>query len=202
MPYPGVHVRQATPDDLAAVLALGGQLRELVGRSHRNGAGGRAALHARYADMLADPGRQVILAVDDGNQVMGMAVLAGTSLGGLLDVDALHVSHAVVAPHHRRRGAGRALVAAATAYAEEHGFDQLVVSVPPTAREANRFYARLGFAPSVVRRVAPVAVIRRSLGTAERSHPTDHLARRRTLRTALRRGEQRAIRQPGTDSPG
>jgi ribosomal protein S18 acetylase RimI-like enzyme len=72
-----------------------------------------------------------------------------------------------VADAHRRRGAGKALVSAAVLYADEHGAENVVVSVYPQHRDANRFYARLGFAPYVVRRVAGVGPLRRKLGSPE-----------------------------------
>ena len=46
-----------------------------------------------------------------------------------------------VAGTHRKRGAGKALVAAAAAFAEERGIEQLVVSVHPGSRDAARFFA-------------------------------------------------------------
>ena len=107
-----------------------------------------------------------------------MALLTVAPANALLDLPAVHMSHAVVPDRHRRRGAGRALVAAAAAYAEEHGVEQLVVSVHPGSREANRFFARLGFAPLAVRRVAPVAAVRRRLAAGERA-PADHVVRLR-----------------------
>ena len=54
-------------------------------------------------------------------------------------------------------------MAAAVAFAEEFGAEHVVVNVFPQLREANRFYARLGFCPLVVRRVASTAGLRRKL---------------------------------------
>ena len=89
------------------------------------------------------------------------------------------MSHAVVADRHRRRGAGRALVGAAATFAEERGVGQLVVSVHPTSREANRFLARLGFAPLTVRRSASVAGVRRRLAAGETRQVEHAVPRRR-----------------------
>src|SRR5664280_834960 len=75
-------------------------------------------------------------------------------------------------------GAGGALVAAAAAYAGEIGRDQIMVNVLPGARDVHRFYARLGFAPLVVRRVTSIAALRRRLGAAE-LRPAPGLLRRR-----------------------
>lgn len=110
-----------------------------------------------------------------------MALFSVAPANALLDTPALHVSHAVVADRHRRRGAGKALVAAAAAFAEERGLEQVVVSVNPGSRDANRFYARLGFAPLAVRRVAPTAVVRRHLHGGE-ARPVEHVVRRRSRR--------------------
>ena len=39
----------------------------------------------------------------------------------------------------------------------------MITSVLPQLRETNRFYARLGFSPVVIRRSVPVSVLRRRL---------------------------------------
>jgi hypothetical protein len=50
-------------------------------------------------------------------------------------------------------------------------------------RDTQRFYARLGFGPVVVRRSVPVSVLRRRLAGGGTVTLSDHLvARRRTLR--------------------
>jgi len=186
-----VRIRPATEADLPALLVLGNELREQllpgegIGRGRPSG-GPRPGLEQRYRDALVDPERHLVLAVTGGNgrpeQVLGMAMLSVAGTNALLDLPAVHVSHTVVADKQRKRGAGRALIAAAAAYAEERGVEQLVVSANPGSREAARFFARLGFAPVAVRRTAPVAVVRRRLALAERA--TEPMARRRTLRTA------------------
>jgi ribosomal protein S18 acetylase RimI-like enzyme len=186
-----VRVRPATEADLPVLLTLGEELREQllpgdgVGRP-RAATGGRPAPERRYLDALADPLRHLVLAVQGGagaqEQVLGMAMLSVAASNALLDLPAVHVTHAVVADTQRRRGAGRALVAAAAAYAEERGIEQLVVSAHPGSRDAARFFARLGFVPVAVRRTAPVSVVRRRLAVAERA--TAPAARRRALRPA------------------
>jgi hypothetical protein len=56
------------------------------------------------------------------------------------------------------------------------------VSVHPGSRDANRFFARLGFAPMAVRRVAPVAVVRPAAGPGRGPPGDDHVVRRRARR--------------------
>jgi N-acetylglutamate synthase-like GNAT family acetyltransferase len=76
------------------------------------------------------------------------------------------MNHFFVTPAARRCGAGRALLAAATAWAEQRGLEGLGVAVPPDSREANRYFARLGFAPVYVHRVAALSSLKRVLGSA------------------------------------
>lgn len=155
-----VRVRPATLDDLPALLELGEELGRGAGR------GGAAA---RYTEAIADPGRHLVLAVaasaNNADEPVGMALFTVSNVNPLLDIPAVHISHSVVSHRHRKRGAGKAIVAAAAAFADERGIDQLVISVHPSSREAARFYARLGFAPLAVRRTASVAVVRRRLAT-------------------------------------
>lgn len=181
-----LHVRPATEDDLPAMVALAEELREALltspeGSARPGTAGVRVALEQRYRDALTCPDRHLVLAVTEDDEPLGMALLTVSPANALLDGRAVHMSHAVVADRHRRCGAGKALVAAAASYAEEHGLDQLVVSVRPGSREANRFFARLGFAPLAVRRAAPVTAVRRRLAQSERG-TVDALVRRRPRR--------------------
>ncbi len=203
MARPSLRVRPATEADLPALLSLGSELREqLVStetvRLRGSVFGAQHALEARYCDAMADPHRHLVVVVDGApgalEEVLGMALLTVGPANALLDHLAVHMSHSVVADRHRRRGAGRALVAASAAFADERGVDQLVVSVPPGSREANRFFARLGFAPIAVRRSAPVGGVLRRLAAGE-VHPAEHLVRRRrpvrTVRGALPLGPSR-----------
>ena len=191
MPRGSLRVRPATDADLPALVAFGEELRDLVlapspelgGRSRSAGpASARAFLEQRYLEAVEDPARELVVVVGDDDAPVGMALLTVAPANALVDIPAVHMSHAVVSDRHKRRGAGRALVSAATAYADAHGVEQLVVSVHPGSREANRFFARLGFAPLAVRRTAPVAAVRRRLGAAEPRPVAEHVVRRRPRR--------------------
>ncbi len=179
-----VRVRPATTEDLPALLAFADELRDQVlpvAESSRGRGAARPGLEARYADALEDPERHLVVAVGDDDVPLGMALFLVATANALLDLPAVHMSHAVVSDRHRRRGAGKALVAACAAFAEDRGLDQIVVSVHPGSRDANRFFARLGFAPLAVRRVAPVAVVRRRLGAGEPRPGGEHVVRRRPV---------------------
>ena len=185
MPRPSLSVRPATPQDVPALVAFGEELRDLViapsaevSRTRGGPAAARAELQSRYLEALQDPARELVVVVDDADEPLGMALLTVAPANALVDIPAVHMSHAVVGDRHKRRGAGRALVCAAASYAEQRGIEQLVVSVHPGSRDANRFFARLGFAPLAVRRTAPVAAVRRRLGQVEARPVADHVVRR------------------------
>jgi hypothetical protein len=56
------------------------------------------------------------------------------------------------------------LIQAATDFSAERRIEHVGVSVYPSLRDASRFYARLGFAPAALYRIAPVGVLRRRMG--------------------------------------
>jgi ribosomal protein S18 acetylase RimI-like enzyme len=184
-----VRVRLATPDDLEDLVALAVDARE-VGplRSRVVGRRGPDGIRARCTGLLEDPGQRVLLAVDEaGGRVMGAAVFGTEPSPGLIEPPSVYVSALLVSTACRKRGAGRALVAAAAGYAEELGIDSVVVGVAPTGRDANRFFARLGFAPLVIRRIAPVAALRRTLGPSGLTGPAGTDAAAADLRAAASR---------------
>lgn len=172
MPRNGLHARPATSADLPVMVELGSLLREALlpaadGSLRPGTPAARAALEQRLRDALTSPDRRLVLAVPDQGPPVGMAVFTVGPSNALLDLPALYMTHVVVDDRHHRDDAGRVLCAAAAAYAEERGLDQILVSVRPTDRETNRFFARLGFAPLTVRRAASVAAVRRRLAQDE-----------------------------------
>ena len=109
-----LHVRPATREDLPALLELGEELREqllpLEGtlRSRTSAKVGRAGLEQRYTEAVDDPDRHLVLVTGAGEEVLGMALLTVASANALLDLPAVHMSHAVVPD--RYDSAGRRLV--------------------------------------------------------------------------------------------
>ena len=179
-------MRVARAGDARAVAAA---LEAPADRGDRPAAGGAVTPSAVEAT-LARADVTVLLA-EVGTTTVGVLVLRhGETLP--LGAAAASVHQMAVTPSHRRRGVGRALLAAAVQLAEADGAQHLVVSAPPGGREAHRFLARLGFSPLVVQRSAPVATLRRSRGAPAVGGEVA-LRRAAVERVLLRRRRERGL---------
>lgn len=196
-----VVVREAGPGDVEVLARSWAELREVLGRADRLAPAATAAGVAhRLREAAANPDCRILVAVV-GDDVVGSCVLVREAYAPLFEVDAVHLSYLHVADGARRRGVGKALIAAAAAFAEEVGAEHVVTTVPPQLREANRFYARLGFGPVVIRRAVALPVLRRRLALECRGPAVEEvLARRRSVRrmqTALARVTAGRSTSPG-----
>jgi len=180
---PAVVVRDAHEDDLPALVQMWSELRDLGGRMERlMPAPDDEAMRKRLVDVDNDPYSRALVAVVD-DEVAGIVLLTETPYAPMFDQRAVHAHYLHVREGFRRRGVGKALLAAAVAFAEETGAEHVMTSVLPQLRETQRFYARLGMSPVVVRRSAPVSMLRRRLSASGGTSVTDSLlARRRSLR--------------------
>ncbi len=121
----------------------------------------------------------------------GYVVLSDSTRSLLVDAPCVSIDMLFVHPEHRHLGIGRSLLSAASRYADRQGAEHVASLVPVQDREANRFFARLGFAPETVRRVTTSAVLQRKLSgepRPARAAIDQVMARRRDLR--LRRRHQ------------
>ena len=188
-----VRVRPAEHGDVPGIVAVISTVDTAAGlfsgRALFDGAADH--LEQRLHEILDEGVRTLVVAVDEqSGEVTGLLVVRSDEIGAIDLTPALHVTHLLVAPKQRRRGIGRALLAAAAHLAEERGCDRVLASAAAGSREGNRYLARLGFAPLVVHRVAPVAALRRSLGLTDAAERVAVLRRARlgrggrTVRTA------------------
>ncbi|PRY61521.1 acetyltransferase (GNAT) family protein [Knoellia remsis] len=143
------------------------------------------------ATRFADDGR-LEAALDRDELTAHLARLDGRAVGyvvtsenpfGLQPEPEVAIELLFVEPEARRHGVARALLSTVTALAERVGSDVVVSNVPTQSREANRFFARLGFSSVLVRRVVGTTQLRRRLtpkqATARTGSAVDQLIRRR-----------------------
>lgn len=132
------------------------------------------------------PTYRVVVAEVDGVPV-GFASLSVVDRGLLSSTGAVVVDVVHVSGTHRKHGVGTALLREAAGFADEVAAGDVVVNVPPSHRDVNRFFARYGFAPMVVRRSAPIGQLRRRLGVDPRLDPRDITVDLTPVQRSLRR---------------
>ncbi len=140
-------------------------------------------LAVRFDEILDDDDRTLLVAcADQSSDLLGLLVARQEEVGAIDVTPALHVSDLLVTPKHRRRGVGRSLLSAAVRLADELGVERVLATVSASSREANRYLARLGFAPVDIQRVASTGVLRRALVMTDEPDPTAVLRRARLMR--------------------
>ena len=160
----------------------------------------RIASAGGLANVLRRPEVSAFVAYADSTPV-GFLVLTDSLAGPFADSPCTAIDQLFVSSSWRRHGVARQLVAAAAAHADRVGAESIVSHVPSQVRDANRFFARLGFSPTVVRRVTTPAALHRKLAVAtgqsariSRTGLEEVLQRRRSARF-------RAVRQSATAHP-
>ena len=107
----------------------------------------------------ASPEQRFVVVEYDG-RVAGAVLLKLTTMSPLNLEPCVQAIQPRVFDHARRHGVGRALMDAATSFAEENGVLHVATAVPAAARDANRFMARLALAPVATVRVVPTSLLR------------------------------------------
>jgi GNAT superfamily N-acetyltransferase len=182
---PGITVRDAQPEDAESLGELWLEARKAAGPAgHTLGPGTPEAMLGRIGRAQGDPRCRLVVATHDG-ALVGFACFQFEGVSPLDETPALHVAYLHVLASHRRHGVGSALLEAAADAADAYGAQQVVVSVPQSLREANRFYARLGLAPDVAHRSASTSTLRRRLEGEAGGLMHDLLSQRRRSRTVL-----------------
>jgi ribosomal protein S18 acetylase RimI-like enzyme len=138
-----VKFEPAKSADLPRLVELLGILFESEAEFAANPDKQRAALQA----LLADPGRGRIFVARDGRQVVAMASLlytVSTAEGG----KAALFEDLVVAPEHRKRGIGEALLRHVVAEARKEGVLRITLLTDMQNERAQAMYRRAGFVGS------------------------------------------------------
>lgn len=130
-----VQIREATPDDAAALVplldALGYPAPEAVLRRRMEGL------------LRDDPGASILVALRD-DRIIGMATLHVTPVLHR-PTPVARVTALAVLPEAQGTGAGRALMDAAEAAFRARGYQRIEVTSGPTHLPAHEFYRRLGY---------------------------------------------------------
>lgn len=125
-------IRPARASDAERIAGLSGELGYAVSAAD---VPTRLALLSRAA--------HVVLVAELGREIVGWIEVGATP--ALVEAPMARILGLVVTLEHRGRGVGRALVAAAEAWAASKGYSKLGVTSNVVRDEAHRFYENLGF---------------------------------------------------------
>lgn len=138
------------------------------------------------ARLDTDPAERLLVALLDDLPV-GVAHVRRAPISPIHDEDAVHVGNLHVLSEYRRRGVGSSLMAAAADWADQKDSKHIIASVAASARDSNRFLARLGMGQAAVVRATTVVGLRARLGsTGTKSIATNIVAARRLMRRSRR----------------
>jgi GNAT superfamily N-acetyltransferase len=168
-----LEIREARPEDAAGLLQLWG----VAGRNEATPRPVEDATRA-VAQIAADPDEQILVGLV-ADEVVAALHLRRAPLSPLHTETAMHTSYLMVRPEHRRHGYARALLDAALVWAEEKDVSHITAVAMNTARDANRFLARLGLGTAATLRVGTTATVRRKI--------TPEVARSQESRRQIRR---------------
>ena len=165
-----ITVRDVTADDLVALMPLWEEI-------EAENAGLDVSVLLSRIEMVESENFRLLTAWD-GDQAVGITMVTMADVGTWTELPAVQLSGLHVLSKARHRGVGKALLNAALSCADEWGCNNLVVTVPPASREANRFFARLGFAPIATKRIVDTEALRRKVSGESRGLSAARLRRR------------------------
>lgn len=151
-----ISVREVTHDDLAELEPI---WQEINAESDSNDMG---PLVSRIS-MSQESETFKIVAAWDTQGIVGIACVSLVDVGTWSELSSVQISGLHVIRNSRRRGVAKAILNCALGYADIWGCSNIMASVPPQEREANRFFARLGFAPISTRRITETSALRKKI---------------------------------------
>ncbi len=179
-----IHVRDVDAEDAEALQAIWLDFAPGADRPSREPS--LDPIRRAIRRVHTEPSERLLIAVLDDTPV-GVAHLRRAPLSPIHDDEAVHVGYLHVLSGHRRRGIGKQLLEAAADWAEEKDSTHIVASVAATARDANRFLARLGLTQVAVVRASTVAQLRGKLTAAGvKTQASNVVAVRRLMRNSRR----------------
>ncbi len=193
---PAIAVRDAEPEDADSLVALWTEMS--AGHSRLLPPPSPGTARVAIDRLLAEPSARLVVGEMNG-EVCAMAYLRRTPISPLHDEDTVTVEYLHVSDEARRHGVGKALIAEATAWADEKDSQHVAVLASANEREANRFLARLGLGQAGVVRFASTHTIRRRLASDQSPNLLALLATRRTAlarRAAMLRGARTSAQPP------
>ena len=145
-------VRQATPEDVPALVALFQELDRMQAdwRVFTPRPGFYDEVGEKYQEAINNPDAVVLVVEDDERDVVGMAYGEARVPSRFSDERALELSGVVVRAGYRGRGVGRELVAEAARFAEARDIDWIELKTFAPNRGAMEFWEDLGFTPRVI----------------------------------------------------
>ena len=149
-------VRQATPEDVPALVALFQELDRMQSdwRVFTPRPGFYDEVGAKYQEAMKTENAVVLVAEDEG-EIVGMAYGEVRIPSRFSDERALELSGVVVRTGYRGRGVGRALVQEAARFAGEMGVEWVELKTFAPNQGAMAFWEGLGFTPRVVQLTSP-----------------------------------------------
>lgn len=178
-----VQVTRMTSGDEQQLVSLWRQAK--VAEGHSDDQVDRALRDGRLTRSCSRPDVRIYLACIDTEPV-GYAIVMSGPVSALHDTLAVWLDVLWVKPGKRQRGIAAALLKTVAAYAEHIGAPEVVSCVPSSSRDANRFFARLGFSAVVTERSTTPAALRRRLAGPDLTAVSDAVRRRRSLRARAR----------------
>ena len=144
-------VRQATPEDVPALVALFQELDRMQSdwRVFTPRPGFYDEVGLKYREAMSTENAVVLVAEDEG-EIVGMAYGEVRIPSRFSDERALELSGVVVRTGYRGRGVGRALVQEAARFAGELGVEWVELKTFAPNQGAMAFWEGMGFTPRVV----------------------------------------------------
>lgn len=189
---PSIEVRQATADDAPALVNLWNAARNDSKREEEELTPTSATVANPTVDEAARVlefneqrhGRHILVAVMD-DRVIGVVGADVTTFSIIAEPKVLLITDFLVHPDFRRRAVGASLLKAAAGLAEQHDCSVVAATLPPWAKEPNRYLTKLGFNQVAIMRGVPISRLHARL--AAKSTGSRETGRMVALRRSLRR---------------